>query len=319
MALGTDMPVRSGACESLAGGGWVPALALALVLTRCASPGTSQERSISSRSLALSLFECFAPFLPFWRWRSNASTSLSALVSAKSSSTMSSRSSSGARGYGHRVDSAWKGTSARCAREEPVREGGAAGPGEAATVAMVGGGLSWGTGTGGADETIVGRTAGAEWWDDRVVGVELDNTFSDDANPRNGGRGVTSPSSCFPLRFACGFGRSSIGESASCRSSLLSTSPSYRRCEDATLLVRLGGIPSSAEITSCVRICGSCDVVGCGESIRCVAACGVGDGGSEDSGSDEEISLRKCAVAVAKERRVDGGAEGGGGKGSELT
>lgn len=45
--------------------------------------------------------------------------------------------------------------------------------------------------------------------------------------------------------------------------------------------------------------------------------CGVGDGGSEDSGSDEETSLRECAVA--KERRVDGGAEGGGGKGSELT
>ncbi len=176
----------------------------------------------------------------------------------------------------------------------------------AATVAVVG-----------ADEAAVGRTAGEEWWDDRVVGAELGSTFSDDANPRNGGRGVTSPSSCFLLRFACGFGRSSIGESASCRSSLLSTSPSYRRCEDATLLVRLGGMPSSAEITSCVRICGSCDVVGCGECIRCAAVCGVGDGGSEDSGSDEETSLRECAVA--KERRVDGGAEGGGGKGSELT
>ena len=60
-------------------------------------------------------------------------------------------------------------------------------------------------------------------------------------------------------------------------------------------------------------------MVGCGESIRCVAvaACGVGDGGSEDSGSEEETSLRE--YAVAKERRVDGGAEGGAGKGSELT
>lgn len=79
---------------------------------------------------------------------------------------------------------------------------------------------------------------------------------------------MTSPSSCcFLLRLACvrADGRSSIGESASCGSSLLSMSPSYRRCEEATLLVRLGGIPSSAEITSCVRICGSCEVVGCGE------------------------------------------------------
>ena len=183
-------------------------------------------------------------------------------------------------------------------------------------------GTGAGTGTGGTDcgaeVAAGGRTAGAEWCDERV-GPELGMTFSEDAKPRSGGRGVTSPSSCFLLRFACGFGRSSIGESASCRSSLLSTSPSYRRCEDATLLVRLGGMPSSAEITSCVRICGSCDVVGCGESISCaaVAACGVGDGGSEDSGSDEEMSLGACAVA--KEIRVEGGAEGGAGKGSELT
>jgi hypothetical protein len=44
---------------------------------------------------------------------------------------------------------------------------------------------------------------------------------------------------------------------------------SYQRCEDATLLVRLGGIPSGAEITSCVRTCGSSDVVSCGKRMRC--------------------------------------------------
>ena len=65
-------------------------------------PGTSHDRSISSRSLALALFECFAPFLPFSRRRSNALASLSVLVSAKVSWMISSRSSSGARGYGHR-------------------------------------------------------------------------------------------------------------------------------------------------------------------------------------------------------------------------
>src|SRR5712671_5768690 len=95
--------------------------------------------------------------------------------------------------------------------------------------------------------------------------VRNDGTFSDDANPRSGGRGVTCPNSCFLVRLACVCGRSLTGESALCRSSLLSMSPSYRRCEDATLLVRLGGIPSSAEITPCVRICGSCELVGCGE------------------------------------------------------
>ena len=102
---------------------------------------------------------------------------------------------------------------------------------------------------------------------------------------------MTSPRSCILVRFACGCGRCSIGESASCGSSLLSTSPSYRRCEDATLLVRLGGIPSSAEITSWVRICGSWDVVGCGEWMSCAIVEKVGDVGSEDSGSEEDISL----------------------------
>jgi hypothetical protein len=50
--------------------------------------GTSHKRSISSHSLTLSLFECFAPFLPFRHRRSNASTSLSVRMSAKSRSTI---------------------------------------------------------------------------------------------------------------------------------------------------------------------------------------------------------------------------------------
>jgi hypothetical protein len=122
-------------------------------------PGTSHERSISSRSFALSLFDIFAPFLPFCRRRSNASTSLSALVSAKSSSTMSSRSSSGARGYGHRDDSSWKGTSTRGAGEVPARGAGAAGTAGAVSP-VVGAGSE--EGTGGADVAAVGRTEGAE-------------------------------------------------------------------------------------------------------------------------------------------------------------
>jgi len=90
-------------------------------------PGTSQERSISSRSLALSLFEHFAPFLQFSRRRSNASTSLSALVSAESGSAILSRALSGARRYGHSVDSAWKGRRAGGAEEVPMRGAGSVG------------------------------------------------------------------------------------------------------------------------------------------------------------------------------------------------
>ena len=45
--------------------------------------------------------------------RPTVSTSLSALVVAKSSSTISSCSLSGAHGYGYRGESAWRGTSAR--------------------------------------------------------------------------------------------------------------------------------------------------------------------------------------------------------------
>ena len=87
------------------------------------SPGTSQERSISSRSLALCLFEWFAAFLPFsWR-RWSVSISPSALVSAKSGLTISLQSSSGARGHGDRDESSWKGTSARGAGGADTRSG----------------------------------------------------------------------------------------------------------------------------------------------------------------------------------------------------
>ena len=49
-------------------------------------------------------------------------------------------------------------------------------------------------------------------------GRKVASTFSDDANPRSGGRGATSLSSCVLARFPCGCGRrSSIGVSAHCR------------------------------------------------------------------------------------------------------
>jgi len=99
---------------------------------------------------------------------------------------------------------------------------------------------------------------------DGAHGEEVGST-SDDANP---GAAV---SSCLLAGFPCGRGRSSIGKSASCVSSLLSTSSSHQRCDGTMLLVRLDGIPSSAEITSCVRFCGSCDVVGRRESMSCAA------------------------------------------------
>lgn len=44
-----------------------------------------------------------------------------------------------------------------------------------------------------------------------------------------------------------------------------------QRCSEARLVVRLGGIPSGAEITYCIGICGSSDVVSCGERISCAA------------------------------------------------
>ena len=138
----------------------------------------------------------FAPFLPFCLRRSNTSTSLSALVSAKSSSTISSRSSSGARGYDHRDDSAWKGTRVRGAGEVQARGAGTAGAAEAGAATGTIEVGSEGADMDGTEAAALGRADGAEWWDGKRGGG-TGSTFSDDANPRSGGRGVTSLNSCF--------------------------------------------------------------------------------------------------------------------------
>ena len=69
---------------------------------------TSHERSISSRSLALSLYECFVPFPQPSSRCSNASRPQNVLVLIKSSSVISSGLSGGARRYGHDDESSWK-------------------------------------------------------------------------------------------------------------------------------------------------------------------------------------------------------------------
>jgi len=84
----------------------------------------------------------------------------------------------------------------------------------------------------------------------------LEAFFSDDAHPRSGGHDKMPPSPCLLARFTCGYDSSSVSKSASCRS---------------PLLVRPGDILSGAEITSCMRINGSYDVVSCGEWISCTA------------------------------------------------
>jgi len=120
-ARGCDgLPKISGACDNTRWGfGVMP------------FPGTPHERSILSRSFALSLFERFAPFLPFSPQRSSVSTSLTALVSSKSSSTMPSRLQSGACEYGHRDEPLEKvRASTRVAGEVPIRGAGTVGTGE---------------------------------------------------------------------------------------------------------------------------------------------------------------------------------------------
>lgn len=75
--------------------------------------GTSQLFSISSRSFCWSLFERLG-FFPLEACFSNASGSLKALISAKSSSmTSESVSTRGGRGYGQSSESVSKGTSGR--------------------------------------------------------------------------------------------------------------------------------------------------------------------------------------------------------------
>ena len=104
----------------------------------------------------------------------------------------------------------------------------------------------------------------------------IESAISDETNPRSGGHGVTSPGSCFLARFSC----------FCCHSS---TSPLYRFCGDATLLMRLDGISSSAEITSCVRNCGSCEVLVYGERRNCAAARRMGDDSEGSQEFDPEI------------------------------
>ena len=98
--------------------------------------------------------------------RSNVSTSLSPLVSAKSSSKITfPRSSSGVRGYDHRGESTWKGASERGAGEVPMREAGKVGrvgAGAGVAAATIGA-VSEGVGTQDRmDAATVGRTVGAE-------------------------------------------------------------------------------------------------------------------------------------------------------------
>jgi len=66
---------------------------------------------------------------------SNALISLSALVSGKSNSITSSRSSSGGHGYGHRDESLWEATSAWDAGEAPMRRADTVGEGAGAGAA----------------------------------------------------------------------------------------------------------------------------------------------------------------------------------------
>jgi hypothetical protein len=53
--------------------------------------------------------------------------------------------------------------------------------------------------------------------------------------------------------------------------------------------------------------------------MSCAAAWREGDDGSKDSGSGSEDEKSLCGCADANARRVDGGTDGGGGNGSELT
>lgn len=194
-------------------------------------------------------------------WHSNATTSLSELVSARSTTTTLSRLS---RVWPQgRILMKWHERKGRRRGTETRNWYGGGGRRRRGGCRDEWGGLrrSWNVKRNGD-----GRSWRNGWrgWDGKG-GEGVGCTFSDDANPRRGGRGVTQPGSWLLVRFPCGCSRSSIDGPASCGLSPLSTSPSPWRCEDVTLLVRLGDIPSSAKITSCVKICESCDVVGGGE------------------------------------------------------
>ena len=78
----------------------------------------------------------------------------------------------------------------------------------------------------------------------------LEAFFLDDAHPYSRGCNKTPPSPCLLAQFTCSYNSSSVSKSALCGS---------------PLLVQPGDILSGAEIMSCMRINGSCDVVSYGE------------------------------------------------------
>ena len=208
----------------------------------------SHDSSISSRPFALSLFECFAPFLPFSRRRLNASTSLSVLVSAKSNSTVSSRSSSGARGYAHEDETHGM------ARAHGVRD----------ARSRHGEGMGWGRGGRRYDWNGLGRSwqrrdgrsrsqqngrRGVMGWKGVRRGRKhlLGRNRSTERRARRDVAELVCPSPiCMQLRSLFNRRVRRMRIVAARHISLVSA-----------LLVQLGGIPSSAEIASCMRICGS--------------------------------------------------------------
>ena len=242
--------------------------------------GKSQLFSISSRSFCWSFLERL-DFFPLAAYFSNASGSLKALISAKSSSMTSeseSVSTRGWRGYGHSSESVANGTSGRdlggFLDADDVELGLARG-----WVYIVG---------------VVSESAGTV----EVVLVELEDVWKCtseevvsmcvvcctmraavnrsltwlmlEPKPRNVGRGVTSPRirgqvlppSMSPI---CVVGTESWGIEAvkdpgsEAPSSLASLSPSYE--------ARDGGRPKRVDMTSWLRTCGRAVEVGFGERI----------------------------------------------------
>ncbi len=91
-------------------------------------------------------------------------------MSAKSGLTMSSQSSSGTRGYGHRDDSSWKGTRVRGAGEAPTQGAGTAEAAEAGAATGAIGVGSEGADMDGTKAAALLRADDAEWWDGKRRG-----------------------------------------------------------------------------------------------------------------------------------------------------
>ena len=92
-----------------------------------------------------------------------------------------------------------------------------------------------------------------------MVGGAAESTFSDDANPRSRGRGLTSPGSWLPARLGIQLWSvfdQRVGAMRIVAVVYIAILWFYQRYEDATLLMRLGDMPSGAEITPCMGICG---------------------------------------------------------------